>query len=76
MPANGTLIEIIYNPGPYLPGSDHCPGDRYTARVVKQTKIGFKVQNLDWPGLYEDVIFYPDGRAREWHTLRWRLKEV
>lgn len=44
----------------------------YEAEIAKITKIGFKVKNLDKPGLYEDVIFYPYGTAKGWNTLTWR----
>lgn len=43
----------------------------YRCEVVKRTKTGFRIKNLDKPGLYEDVLFLPDGTARGWSTLTW-----
>ena len=43
----------------------------YLCEIIKYTKTGFKIKNIDEPGEYEDVIFKSDGTARGWRTLSW-----
>jgi len=60
-------IQICYDARPII-----SEIKKYKAKITKQTKTGFKVENIDAPGLYEDVIFYSNGTARGWKTLTWQ----
>lgn len=62
----GEKITLVYDARPFVREIK-----RYEAKISKKTKTGFKVQNLDEPDLYEDVLFYPNGTARGWNTLTW-----
>lgn len=66
----GSIIEITYDARPLVENVM-----KYKAEVIKETKTGFKVKNLDVLGRCEDVIFYPNGTARGWNTLTWTPKE-
>ena len=59
-------IYLFYDARPLLPWVR-----AYKCKVVKNLKTGFKIQNLDEPGEYEDVILKPDGTARGWNTITW-----
>lgn len=62
----GAHIYLFYDVRPFVPNVR-----AYECEIIKRTKTGFKVKNLDEPGLYEEVIFYPNGTARGWNTLTW-----
>ena len=62
----GAHIYLFYDARPLVPNVK-----AYECEIIKQTKTGFKVKNLDKPGEYEDVVFYPNGTARGWGTLTW-----
>jgi len=60
----GRQVFLFYDARPFMPNVK-----AYKCEIVKTTKTGFKIKNLDSPGLYEDVIFYGNGTARGWNTL-------
>jgi hypothetical protein len=62
----GLPVLIHYDARPLIPTVKH-----FKAEVVKETKTGFKIKNLDESGLYEDVLFKPGGCAKGWNTLTW-----
>lgn len=66
----GTKVTLTYDMRPIMPVNG-SPINHYKAEVIKKLKTGFKVKNLDESGLYEDVIFRPNGTARGWNTLTW-----
>lgn len=66
----GKAIQITYDARPLIALKKH-----FKAEVIKETKTGFKVKNLDEPGLYEDVVFRRDGTARGWNTLTWNKED-
>ena len=61
----GKEITVIYDPRPFFDKKV------FKAEVVKLTKTGFRVRNLEQPGLYEDELFKNDGTVRGWNTLTW-----
>lgn len=59
-------IYVFYDARPFIPNVK-----AYLCEIDKHLKTGFKVKNIDFPGLYEDVIFKQGGGARGWQTLSW-----
>ena len=64
----GKEIYVFYDARPFVPRVQ-----AYKCQVVKETKTGFKVKNLDNPGEYEDVVYYMNHSARGWSTLTWEF---
>lgn len=46
----------------------------YMCEIVKTLKSGYKIKNLDEPGLYEDLLFKFDGTTNRNRMLYWEYE--
>ena len=63
----GLIVVLFYDARPIFPMVK-----AFKCEVAKSLESGFKIKNLDSPGLYEDVILRRDGTTRGWNTLTWQ----
>ncbi len=63
----GFIVVLFYDARPIFPMVK-----AFKCEISKSLESGFKIKNIDSPGLYEDIILRRDGTARGWKTITWQ----